>query len=123
MQVIIDLDSLSFSLTNTRNFEQMMKLPELIYSRLQPDDSFGLNWLRGRYGALLFDDSLVCEDILQFEKVKMNDHIKRNSFKEITDDFVYRVRKKTKVLAHEEHQSELRRIQEFSLQVVKDKID
>ena len=90
----MDLDSLSFLHTNIRTFEYMMKLPEFIYQSLSPDDSFGLDWLRGKYGALLFQDSLIREEILQCEKVKMNDSIKKNSFKLITDDFVRKVKQK-----------------------------
>ena len=69
----MDLGSLTFSLTNTKSFERMMKLPELVYRSLQPEDSFGLSWLMSRYSALLFNDDKNYEDILQFEKVHLNE--------------------------------------------------
>ena len=64
VQVVMDLGSLTFSLTNTRYFERMMKLPELVYRSLKSDDSFGLSWLKASYGALLFNDYVNYEDIL-----------------------------------------------------------
>lgn len=100
VQVVVDLGSFS----NTRSLQVVMNLPQMIFSRMKEEDSFGLRTLNctpdhQKYNHNNLDEQGKCvmcgcfDEVINLEHVHNNRYLKDRMFESVVQDYIDHQRK------------------------------